>query len=102
MKIRTALRFNDLSITGNLEFAEYGSGNVAIMLITDEGREHVSLNLLPYGHPTGEGEFFVKNDYAGLAQSLVEQGVAEIINPSVPYGSFDSTATKLRLMSDFI
>lgn len=92
------LRFNDLTITGDLKFAEYGGGNVAILLMHDEGRETVSLNLLPYGQPTGEGEFFVKNAYAGLAESLVEQGIAEIIDPSVPYGGFDSTATKMRLL----
>ena len=96
--MKTTLRFGSLSITGDLEFAEYGSGNVAVMLMTDEGREHVSLNLLPYGHPTLEGEFYVKNSYEGLAQSLVEAGIAEIVEESVNYGGFDSTAARMRLV----
>lgn len=97
IKDQITLRFSDtLELTGDLYKTTYTDGNDAVLLITDEGEETVSVNLMAHAYVPEIGAVFVKNDLKHLAQSLAE-ATGGSIGRTVAYGPFDATATEVFL-----
>ncbi|SIO89646.1 hypothetical protein [Nocardiopsis sp. JB363] len=72
-----------------------------LVLETDEGPEPLSINLANDGLLPAEGCVFIKDwsDRAGLAESLEQQGLVEIVGRRV-VGPFSSTAYEVRVLLD--
>lgn len=70
-----------------------------LVLETDEGPEPLSINLANYGLRPADGCVFVKgwSERAGLAESLEEQGLVEIVGRRV-VGHFNSIAYEVRVL----
>lgn len=97
IKDQVTLRYSDdLTLTGDLYKATYVDGNDAILLMTDEGQEPVSVNLVAHCYIPEIGAVFVKNDFAHLAQSLADS-MGGTLGRTVSYGPFNSTATEVIL-----
>lgn len=100
MTTRTAsdvtLAFNTIELTGDLEY-DTEAGTLA--LLTDDGPEHLSISLESYDLPNRPGCIFVKDwsEHAGLAASLVTQGLAHEIG-SIVVGPFSSRAYELEVL----
>lgn len=81
----------------DLFVATYHDGSTALAVSEEYGPEVVSVNLGDYGMSPGDNCVFVKNysPHVGLADSLVEAGVAEIVRP-VKFGF--GTGFEIRLL----
>lgn len=97
IKDQVTLRYSDtLELTGDLYKATYADGTDAIVLMTDEGQEPVSVNLMAHGYLPEMGAVFVKNEFAHLAQSLADATEGTVAR-TIAYGPFDATATEVVL-----
>lgn len=97
IKDQVTLRYSDtLTLTGDLYKATYTDGTDAIILLTDEGEEPVSVNLMAHGYLPEFGAVFVKNEFKHLAQSLAD-ATGGSIERTIAYGPFDATATEVIL-----
>lgn len=97
IKDHVTLRYSDtLELTGDLYKATYTDGTDAVVLITAEGEEPVSVNLMAHGYLPEIGAVFVKNDFKHLAESLAD-ATGGNIERTVAYGPFDATATEVIL-----
>lgn len=67
-------------------------------LATDEGPERLSTSLTAYDLEPDDGCVFIKgwSEHKGLAESLEEQGLVEIVGRRV-VGPFDSIAYEVRV-----
>lgn len=89
----------DVSLTGTLARRQYGDGQTALVLDTDEGPETLSVNLAAYGlYPADADHVFIKDysEHEGVADSLVEAGVAQITR-MVTFGGFGTSAKEIKL-----
>lgn len=94
----TAVTFSSLVINGDVIYFKEQN---ALVLIDDEtgGPERLSVNLNAYGLTPRPGHVFIKDwsEGAGLAASLAEAGVVEIVG-SQDVGPFASTAYEVRVV----
>lgn len=94
----TAVSFSSLVINGDVIYFKEQN---ALVLIDDEtgGPERLSINLASYGLNPRPGHVFIKDwsEGAGVAVSLAEAGVVEIIG-SQTVGPFASTAYEARVI----
>lgn len=72
-----------------------------LVLETDEGPEPLSINLASYDLRPADGCVFVKgwSERAGLAESLEQRGLVEIVGRRV-VGHYDSIAYEVRVVLD--
>lgn len=98
IKEQVTLTFGSIEITGDLHFANYGDGQTAVYLDTDEGAEHISVNLAAHGLIPRPGSIFIKNEaeHAGLAQSMSGVGLGTVAR-TVTFGPFNSTAVEFAM-----
>lgn len=87
-----------LELTGALVHEEELS---LLELVTDEGPERLSISLTAYGREPDDGCVFIKgwSEHEGLAESLEEQGLVEIVDRMI-VGPFGSTAYEARVLLD--
>lgn len=84
-------------ITGDVYRAAYAmDGSLALEFLTDEGAEHLTVNLSSHGLIPDLGSVFVKNQGGPRVQSMVDAGLGTITR-TVTYGPFNSTATEIAL-----
>lgn len=90
------LTFPSLTLTGILR---HDDDHRQLLLWTDEGPERVSVNLSAYGLEAPAGHVFVKDwsEHRGLAKSLVDQGLGQIVE-TVTVGPFDSPAHLVKVI----
>ena len=77
-------------LTGHLRMMKYQDGSPALMMLCDDGREVLSVNLAGYGLKAPDGHIFVKDysDHEGLADELVQLGIGEKVGPvRIGYGA---------------
>ena len=97
IKEQVTLRYSDtLELTGDLYKSTYTDGAPALLLVTAEGDEPVSVNLSMYGYVPELGAVFVKNESPLLAQSLAD-ATGGTITRTFGYGPYDATASEVLL-----
>lgn len=86
---------NSFSMTGNL----YVDQELMLVDMEEGDVEHLSVNLDSYGLITRPGFFWIKDwsEHAGLAQSLIDAGVAEY-EQEFMVGPFKSRAVEVRMI----
>jgi len=92
----TSLRFGqDVQLTGYLAYDHHRS---LLYLITEEGYEVLSVNLLAYGLPTPPGGVWIKDwsEHAGLTAQLISLQVATYDKTAL-VGPFESPAHLVHL-----
>lgn len=97
IKDQVTLRYSDtLTLVGDLYKASYEDGTPAVILMTEEGQEPVSVNLTVHGYIPEIGAVFVKNQFSDLAQSLAD-ATGGTLGRTIAYGPYDATATEVIL-----
>lgn len=88
-----------LTLTGSLMKGQFGDGQLALALMTPEGPERLSTNLIAYGLVAPEGHTYVKDssEHAGLPDALVEAGIATKVE-QVAFGPFDATGWLMKVI----
>lgn len=84
-----------------VEFANYGNGDIAILLYSDEGEllSTPTVNLEAYGLRPERGSVYVKNysEGEGMLEVLTKGGIVEPGARMEAFGPFDTTASEARL-----
>lgn len=91
------LHFNEIELIGRIEY-DPGQHALAIIDPTTGEEEVLTVDLLSSGYVAFPGEVFVKewSGHTGLAQALVHNRIAEIVEP-VRVGPHAQTAYRLRI-----
>lgn len=91
-------RFGSLELEGDIAFDQ--RTQTLFFEYPMEPSERISTNLDAYGYLPELGCVFIKDwsEHEGLAQSLVDAGVAEVVRELV-VGPFASTAYEVRLLA---
>lgn len=89
------IEFSAITLNGSLH---HDDERRALMLMTEEGPERVSVNLEAYGLVPAPGHVYVKDwsEHSGLAESLQRARLARIVR-SVEVGPFSSTAYEVEV-----
>ncbi|MDO5865201.1 MULTISPECIES: hypothetical protein [Paenarthrobacter] len=95
IKHNVAVDFGVIALTGTLH---HDDARRALVLLTDEGPERISVNLEAYGLVAEPGRVFVKDwsEHVGLAERLQQAGLVRIVR-SVAVGPFASTAHEVEV-----
>lgn len=88
----------NLAIAGDLIHDYYADGTPALLLLTEEGREVLSVNLVGHGMTPRAGCVFISDGFpnTGVADSLVESGLVTKVN-KVTFGPFDASAWEVAI-----
>ena len=95
IKHSVVVDFGVIALTGTLH---HDDARRALVLLTDEGPERISVNLEAYGLVAEPGRVFVKDwsEHVGLAERLQQAGLVRIVR-SVAVGPFASTAHEVEV-----
>lgn len=87
--------FGVITLSGTLH---HDDAQRALWLLTDEGPEHIPVNLQAYGLAAAPGHVYIKDwsEHAGLAARLAEAGIVRIVD-RVVVGPFASAAFEVEM-----
>lgn len=94
-KHSVTVSFGSLELTGTLH---HDDENRSLVLETDEGPEHLSVNLESYGFTPKPGNVFIKDwsEHAGLTARLEQAGLVQSLH-ELTVGPFGSTAYEVKM-----
>ncbi|MFF3127043.1 hypothetical protein ACFVRD_33130 [Streptomyces sp. NPDC057908] len=95
MKHSVTVGFGSIELTGSLH---HDDENRSLVLETDEGPEHISVNLKSYGITPEPGNVFTKDwsEHAGLTARLEQAGLVKLVH-ELTVGPFGSTACEVEV-----